>query len=130
MRHVFFAGLLALAVTIASDPAAAHHSFAVFDMAAQKTVSGTVKRVDWTNPHIWIWMDVANGKGGTDVYGFEGMSPNFLERRGWKRTTLKVGDPITVVYRPLRDGTNGGMFLSTKLADGTALSMGGGQPTN
>lgn len=74
--------------------------------------------------------DFANGKGGTDVYGFEGMSPNFLERRGWKRTTLKTGDAITVVYRPLRDGTNGGMFLSTKLADGTALSMGGGKPAN
>jgi hypothetical protein len=128
VRHAFFAWALALAVTIAAVPATAHHSFAVFDMSAQKTVTGTVKKVDWTNPHIWIWIDVANGKGGSDVYGFEGMSPNFLERRGWKRTTLKTGDPITVVYRPLRDGTNGGMFVSSKLADGTALSMGGGTP--
>lgn len=127
MRHLFLATIMVS--TLAIVPAAAHHSFAVFDMAAQKTVTGEVKRVDWTNPHIWIWMDVANDKGGTDVYGFEGMSPNFLNRRGWTRTTLKAGDKITVVYRPMRDGANGGMFMSTKLADGTVLTMGGGEQT-
>jgi len=126
VKHAFFAALVAAALGAAA-PAAAHHSFAVFDMSAQKTVTGTVKRVDWTNPHIWIWIDVANDKGGADIFGFEGMSPNYLERRGWKRTTLKAGDKITVVYRPLRDGANGGMFMSTKLADGTALTMGGGE---
>ena len=122
--------LAVLALVIAAAPAAAHHSFAVFDMTSQKTVTGTVKRVDWTNPHIWIWIDVANEKNGTDVYGFEGMSPNFLNRRGWTRTTLKAGDKITVVYRPLKDGQNGGMFMSTKLPDGTTLTMGGGQAGN
>jgi hypothetical protein len=127
VRHLVLATLVA---TVASSlPADAHHSFAVFDMAAQKTVTGAVKRVDWTNPHIWIWIDVANDKGGTDIYGFEGMSPNYLSRRGWTRTTLKAGDKITVVYRPLRDGANGGMFMNTKLSDGTVLSMGGGEQT-
>jgi hypothetical protein len=126
VKHALFAALVAGALAVAA-PAIAHHSFAVFDMSAQKTVTGTVKRVDWTNPHIWIWMDVANDKGGTDVYGFEGMSPNFLNRRGWTRTTLEAGDKITVVYRPMRDGANGGMFMSTKLADGTVLTMGGGE---
>jgi hypothetical protein len=130
VRHVFSATLVVAALTLTPGQLLAHHSFAVFDMNAQKTVTGTVKRVDWTNPHIWIWLDVANDKGGMDVYGFEGMSPNFLNRRGWTRTTLKTGDKITVVYRPMRDGNNGGMFMSTKLADGTALSMGGGQAAN
>lgn len=128
MRHASSTALFALAVTAASGFAVAHHSYAMFDMSSQKTVAGTVKKIQWTNPHIWIWIDVANSKGGTDAYGFEGMSPNYLERRGWKRTTLKPGDEITVVYRPLRDGANGGAFLSTKLADGTTLSMGGGKP--
>lgn len=127
MKHALFAALVAGAVAAAA-PAAAHHSFAVFDMSGQKTVTGTVKRVDWTNPHIWIWIDVANDKGGVDLFGFEGMSPNYLNRRGWTRTTLKAGEKITVVYRPLRDGANGGMFMSTKLADGTVLTMGGGEP--
>jgi hypothetical protein len=130
VRHAFSSALLALAAMVASGSAGAHHSFSMFEMSTEKTVAGTVKNVQWTNPHIWIWVDVPNGKGGTDVYGFEGMSPNFLERRGWKRTTLKAGDAITVVYRPLRDGTNGGMFVSTKLADGTVLSMGGGKPAD
>ena len=59
----------------------AHHSFAAFDTQTQKTVTGTVKQVEWTNPHIWIWLDVPNAQGGVDVFGFEGMSPNYLARR-------------------------------------------------
>ena len=116
---------LALAVlVVAVVPAAAHHSFAAFDMANQKTITGAVKQVDWTNPHIWIWLDVANDKGGTDTYAFEGMSPNFLARRGWTRTTLHTGDKITVSYRPMKDGKNGGMFISGTAA-GKVLTMGG-----
>ena len=117
---------LALAVlVVAVVPAAAHHSFAAFDMTNQKTVTGAVKQVDWTNPHIWIWIDVANDKGGSDTYGFEGMSPNYLARRGWTRTTLHTGDTITVSYRPMRDGKNGGMFISGTTAAGKVLTMGG-----
>ena len=70
--------------------AAAHHSFAAFNMTDEKTVTGTVNRVEWTNPHIWIWIDVPNAKGAQTRTDFEGMSPNFLERRGWTRTTLKA----------------------------------------
>jgi hypothetical protein len=117
---------LALAVlVVAVVPAAAHHSFAAFDMTNQKTVTGAVKQVDWTNPHIWIWIDVANDKGGSDTYAFEGMSPNFLARRGWTRSTLHTGDKITVSYRPMRDGKNGGMFISGTTAAGKVLTMGG-----
>ena len=117
---------LALAVLlVAVVPAAAHHSFAAFDMTNQKTVTGAVKQVDWTNPHIWIWIDVANDKGGSDTYAFEGMSPNFLARRGWTRSTLHTGDKITVSYRPMRDGKNGGMFISGTTAAGKVLTMGG-----
>jgi hypothetical protein len=117
----------ALTVLLAgSASAAAHHSFAPFDMGTQKTITGTVKQVEWTNPHIWVWLDVANDRGGVDPWGFEGMSPNFLGRRGWTRTSLKPGDKITVTYRPLRDGSKGGMFVSTKAPDGRLLSMQGG----
>lgn len=114
-------------IAAAASAAPAHHSFAAFNMNAEKTITGVVKKVDWTNPHIWIWVDVPNGKGGADTFGFEGMSPNFLERRGWTRTTLKAGDSITIVYRPLRDGALGGMFVSGKTPDGKVLSMAGGQ---
>lgn len=117
------AGLIAMA----AGPAIAHHSFSAFNTTEEKTVTGAVKKVEWTNPHIWIWIDVPNDKGGTDVYGFEGMSPNFLERRDWTRTTLKVGDKIAVTFNPLKDGGKGGMFRTGKLANGKVLTMGGAQ---
>ena len=120
-------GLFAAGCIAAAGPAAAHHSFSAFNMSSDKTVTGTVRQVDWTNPHIWIWIDVPNDKGGADTYGFEGMSPNFLARRNWTKSTLKAGDKITVVFRPLRDGSNGGMFVNAKTPDGKILTGGGGQ---
>jgi hypothetical protein len=124
-RSFIFALLTASFIALAIAPAFAHHSFAAFDVTTQKSVTGTVNKVDWTNPHIWLWIDVPNDKGGTDKYGFEGMSPNFLARRGWTRTTLKAGDKITVDFRPMKDGSKGGMFMTGK-ANGKVLSMMGG----
>src|SRR5215831_15926053 len=121
-----FAILAAVVIAAAVAPAFAHHSFAAFDITAQKSVTGTVNKVDWTNPHIWLWIDVPNDKGGTDTFGFEGMSPNFLARRGWTRTTLTTGDKITVSYRPMKDGSNGGMFMTGQMTNGKVLSMMGG----
>ena len=128
--QALFSALLAGSLIIAvGGPAAAHHSFAAFDSSTQKTVTGTVKQFDWTNPHTWIWVDVPNSQGGVDTFGFEGMSPNYLGRRGWSKNTLKAGDKITIVYRPLRDGANGGMFMNAKLSDGKVLTM-SGQPVS
>jgi len=108
--------------------ALAHHAAApVFDMTSQKTVTGVVKQVDWTNPHIWVWLDVPNASGQAETWGFEGMSPNFLARRGWTRTTLPAGAKITVTFRPLRDGRPGGMFMTGKLEDGKVLTSAGAQ---
>ena len=100
-----------------------HHAAApVFDMNAEKTVMGAVKQVDWTNPHIWVWLDVQNASGQAETWGFEGMSPNFLSRRGWTRASLLPGMRITVTFRPLRDGKAGGMFMTGKLEDGKVLT--------
>jgi hypothetical protein len=107
----------------------AHHSFAPFDITTQRTVTGTVKQVDWTNPHTWVWLNVPNEQGGVDVWGFEGMSPNYLGRRGWTKHTLSPGDQITVTFRPLKDGSHGGSFMSAKRPDGTVLMM-IGEPTD
>lgn len=111
----------------AGTVASAHHSFAVFDLTAQKSVDGTVKKVDWTNPHVWVWVDVPTTAGGSETYAFEGMSPNFLARRGWSRTTLQTGMKVTVQFRPLKDGKPGGMLLSAKLPSGLLLTGGGAQ---
>jgi hypothetical protein len=128
VRHTMLSLLTVAGVAGAAAPLIeAHHSFAPFDMANQKTITGTVKQVEWTNPHTWIWLDVPNEQGAVEPWGFEGMSPNYLARRGWTRTTLKTGDKITVTYRPMRDGSKGGMFVSTKLGDGRMLTMSGAQ---
>jgi hypothetical protein len=121
------AALSVLGIVMFGGIVSAHHSFAPFDLTSTKTIEGTVKQVDWTNPHIWVWLDVPNEQGGVDAWGFEGMSPNYLGRRGWTRNSLKPGDKVTVTYRPLKDGKKGGLFVSTKAPDGRVLSMQGGQ---
>ena len=105
--------------------ALAHHSFAAFDITTQKTVSGTIKKFDWTNPHTWIWLDVTNEQGVVETWGIEGMSPNYLARRGWSRTTLKTGDKLTVTVRPMKSGEKGGMWVTAKRPNGETLMMGG-----
>ena len=118
---ILMAGMMAAAAGIAL----AHHSFAAFDVTTEKTITGTVKKFDYTNPHTWVWIDVANDQGGVDTWGFEGMSPNYLGRRGWTRNTLKPGDKITVTFRPMKDGEKGGMWVSGKRPSGEVLMMGG-----
>ena len=118
---------LVLAICLAAGAASAHHSFSVFNMQERIDITGTVKSVDWTNPHIFIWIDVTDTDGKVTTWGLEGMSPNFLARRGWTRTTLEVGDEVTVTLNPLNSGEPGGMFVSTTTPEGVFLSMGGGR---
>jgi hypothetical protein len=119
---VMAASLIAAGATVAT----AHHSTAVFDTGTQKTIVGTVNVVEWTNPHIWIKVDVANDKGGVETWAFEGMSPNYLNRRGWSKSTLKPGDKVTIIMNPMRDGTKAGMFVSaTRAVDGKVFRMSG-----
>jgi hypothetical protein len=113
--------LAACLLVLAAAPARAHHSFAPFDLTQEKTITGTVSRFEWTNPHSWIFVDVPNDKGGVDSWAIEGMSPNYLARRGWTKTTVKPGDTITIAVRPLRSGEHGGMFVRATLADGRVL---------
>jgi hypothetical protein len=103
----------------------AHHSAAAFDSTQLKTISGTVKKFDYSNPHTWVWLDVPNEQGSVDTWGVEGMSPNFLNRRGWTRTTLKPGDKLTITLRPMKNGEKGGMWISAKRPDGEVLLMNG-----
>lgn len=125
MKHRLAIGLSLL--TLVAGSATAHHSFSVFNMQKEIEITGVVKEVQWTNPHIWIWVDVTGDDGEAVTWGLEGMSPNFLARRGWTRTTLQPGDKVTVALRPLNSGEPGGMFMRTTTPDGVVLSMGGGQ---
>jgi hypothetical protein len=93
--------LAAVGALGSAAPALAHHSFAMFDMAQEKTIAGTVTDFQWTNPHSWIWLEVPTAAGGGEQWGVEGMSPNFLERRGWSKNTLHRGDKVSVTIHPV-----------------------------
>ncbi len=114
------AALLA-ALIAAVTPAFAHHSGAMFDAAKKVDVSGTIIDFNWSNPHANFKVNVEKPGGGSEVWAVEMNSPNNLVRDGWKRTTLKAGDKVTVTVRPLRDGTPGGQYVSIVLADGKVL---------
>jgi hypothetical protein len=125
LRYTLAAAAMAASMSAALS---AHHSFAPFNLTTEKTLTGTIKSFDWTNPHTWIWIDVADEKGAVKTWGVEGMSPNYLSRRGWTKNTFKPGDKATIVVRPMRDGSPGGMFVRATLADGKELTF-AAQPT-
>jgi hypothetical protein len=111
----------------AAAPAMAHHSFAMFDFQSDKTITGTVVQFDWTNPHTFIWLEAPTGPNGAmERWGLEGMSPNYLGRRGWTKTTMVPGDKVTVTFHPLKDGAKGGTYLKVQLANGKELINLGG----
>ena len=111
------ATLALTALAVVAGPALAHHSFAMFDQKKVVTISGTVKELQWTNPHVWLQVDVPTG-GKVRHWSFEGNSPNMLRRRGWSSTVVKPGDKITVKFNPLKNGDPGGGLLSIVGADG------------
>lgn len=103
----------------------AHHSFAMFDQSKQLELKGTVSEFQWTNPHAFIHIDVPNPAGGMDSWQVELNSPNNLKRQGWKSSSVKPGDQVTLLLNPLKDGTKGGLFVAVTLPDGSVL----GDPT-
>jgi hypothetical protein len=110
---------LALAVSGAS--AFAHHSGAMFDGEKAVTITGTITEFNWTNPHSSFKVAVPNASGKEEIWAIEMNAPQNLVRSGWKRTTLKPGDKVSVLISPLRDGKPGGSYRSITLADGTKL---------
>ena len=119
MKRLLIASALLVAFTA---PAFAHHSPAAFE--AQKTVTlvGTIKEFRWQNPHTWIEINVPNDKGQDVLWAVELTSPTYLIRAGWKSNTLKPGDKVTIVGRPLKSGEPGSaIFTSVTLADGRTL---------
>ena len=115
------AGWVCVALLGLSAPALAHHSAAGIDRTKCQVVTGTVKEFRWTNPHSWIDLDVTDDKGVTQTWSVEMTSPAFLVRAGWRSSTLKPGDKVSITLRPFRNGDPGGLFVSVTLADGRVL---------
>ena len=113
---------LVVAALLAGAPALAHHSFAMFDTRSEVTVDGTVREFQWTNPHSWLQLEVER-EGRKVEYSIELGSPNTMSRKGWRRTTFKPGDNVTVTMNPMRDGSPGGALVSAIDAGGNRLTM-------
>ena len=104
---------------------AAHHAFAAeFDRAKPVKVQGSVVKVEWTNPHIWIYLDAKDEKGAIAHWQCEGGSPNTLTRQGWTKESLKQGDQVTIDGYRAKDGSNVCNSSSVTLAGGKKLFAG------
>jgi hypothetical protein len=120
---VLAAGLLV--VVCVSDSLQAHHSFAAeFDSASKVSLTGTVTKLNWRNPHTYFFVDVTDEKGVVHNWAFELGSPNVLMRRGWTSESLKSGDKVTVEGARARDGSYKANASSVVLASGQRLFNG------
>lgn len=113
-------------------PVAAHHSFAAeFDATKPVTLKGAVTRVEWANPHIWVYLEVKNADGAVEPWQCEGGPPNTLTRNGWSQQSLKVGDQVTIDGVLAKDGSKTCNARLVKLPDGRSVfagSSGGDNP--
>src|ERR1700692_936975 len=112
-RTILVAGI---AVSLAAVPAFAHHSFAMFDATKSVTLNGTVKSLEWTNPHMWLNVVVPQQNGAAVVYKCEMRGIAGAVKFGWTRDIVKPGDKVSFAIHPLRDGHPGGQLLNVILA--------------
>jgi hypothetical protein len=116
-----FAALVLGSAGLLAPAALAHHSAAMFDDTKVLELKGTVKELQWTNPHIWLQV-IVEDQGKKTEWSIEGGSPNSLSRQGWRATTFKAGDRIAVRISPMKDGTAAGNFIGARWdADGKTL---------
>ncbi len=114
-------GLAGVGISLLAIPALAHHCFAMFDSEQTVEYRGTVKEFQWTNPHSWLQVMIADEGGQMVEWSLEMNSPAGLTRRGWGPRTVVPGDEVTVTLHPLRDGAPGGELLTVELPDGTVM---------
>src|SRR5262245_33024123 len=107
MRRIVMGLMIVAALIAATVPLMAHHSFAAeFDSNKQVKLTGVVTKIDWTNPHVWFYLDVKDEAGKITNWGFEMGPPHLLQGQGWTRTTMKLGDTVTVQGSRAKNGTN------------------------
>lgn len=119
-RNLLTSLVLGCSVAIVSQPARAHHSeTAEYDRAKPVKVTGTIKRVEWQNPHVWFYVDVKDESGTITTWGFSGAPPGSLMRRGVTKDALKIGAVVNVEGSRARDGSNNASGRRVTFADGT-----------
>jgi hypothetical protein len=117
--------LVTAAFLAAVVPLAGHHSFAAqYDSQQLMTLTGTISKVEWTNPHVYVHLDVKDAGGKVTTWALEGYPPNTLKRTGFPRDILKIGDTITVTAYKGKDGTNIGAGREVTFSDGSKKFLG------
>lgn len=121
--------VVGLGVFLAARPTVAHHAFAAeFDADKPVKLTGAVTRLDWTNPHAWIYVDIKDETGKVANWGFELASPNGLMRSGWTRFSLKAGDVVTVEGSRAKNGSNNANAQSVIVASTGQKLFSGANP--
>lgn len=122
-KAILLAGVAGLLFSVM--PASAHHAFAAeFDAKKGIKVTGTITKLEWTNPHAWLYVNVKDESGKLTSWSFELGSPNGLVRQGWRRTSLKEGDQVTIEGFLAKDGSNTANAHSVTLPDGRKVFAG------
>ena len=126
MKFLTFAGLsLVLGFVAVTVPLSAHHSFAAeFDGNKQINLVGVVTKVDWVNPHAWVYVDVKSADGSVVNWALESGAPNALYRAGWRKDDLKVGDNVTFSAFLAKDGSHTAAARQVTLPDGRKVFAG------
>ncbi len=121
MNRLMRSCLLAVFTIVLAAPLLAHHSASMFDDTRVVEKKVVVKELQWTNPHVWLQV-VIDESGRKAEWSLEGGSPNTLSRQGWRATTFKAGDVVTVRFNPMKDGSAAGLFIGAKFdADGKTI---------
>ncbi|HUI82041.1 MAG TPA: DUF6152 family protein [Bryobacteraceae bacterium] len=119
------------AVLLMAGQTWAHHAYAAeFDLSKPVKLTGVVTRVEWTNPHIWIYLDVKDESGKVTNWGFSASPPGMLQRRGITRNSIKLGDTLTISGHRAKDGSNNASGNVVVLADGRDALIGQEQAVN
>jgi hypothetical protein len=119
------AAITAVLIASCAGPVFAHHSFATFDTSKNVTVTGTVKELQWTNPHIFVQVLVPDAAGHVEEWSLESVSVGTARRLGWKPDIIKAGDKVTAYLHPLRDDSRGkgGSLTAIVLPNGQVLGQ-------
>lgn len=120
-RSRIWGSLVCAGIMAAATAAWAHHSPAMFDLQAQAKVTGTVRAFQWTNPHSYIQLMVKDAKGREQEWSFEMAAPMYLYAHGWRPSSIKAGDTLTITYAPLRKGGQAGLAVEVTGANGKPL---------